>query len=183
MYLSENMFPMDINPGTNPQDFENSITNSPFPAFPAAAPPPLEASLSLSRAMAKARAHSSKRTTHHLLLAVSLSVCVLLPLLLPAAATAAVAVVEGDGEIKSALGAGRQWVTGKDEVNLVAEGDTARVGSVEEDEFAGGFGSLDSMLQWAIGTGIPNPLNSAVRSFDFLWEFKVLQEKVGPVDN
>jgi len=114
--------------------------------------------LSLSRAMAKARAHSSKRTTHHLLLAVSLSVCVLLPLLLPAAATAAVAVVEGVGEIKSALGAGRQWVTGKDEVNLVAEGDTARVGSVEEDEFAGGFGSLDSMLQWAIGNSDPEKL-------------------------
>ena len=186
MYLTENKFPMHINPGTNPQDFENSITNSPFPS-------PLRPLLlllllwkhrSLSRPMAKARAHASKRTTHHLLLAVSLSVSVLLPLLLPAAATAAVAVVEGDGEIKSALGAGRQWATGKDEVNLVAEGDTARVGSVEEDEFAGGFGSLDSMLQWAIGTGIPNPLNSAVRSFDFLWEFKVLyRKKVGPLDN
>jgi hsp70-interacting protein len=117
--------------------------------------------------MAKAMAHSSKRTTHHLLLAVSLSVSVLLPLLLPAAATAAVA--DGDGEIKSALGAGRQLATGnwKDEGNLIAEGDTAGGGSVEEDEFAGGFGSLDSMLQWAIGTGSPNPLNSAVQSFDF----------------
>ena len=185
MYLTENKFPMHINPGTNPQDFENSITNSPFPS-------PLRPLLlllllwkhrSLSRPMAKARAHASKRTTHHLLLAVSLSVSVLLPLLLPAAATAAVAVVEGDGGIKSALGAGRQWATGKDEVNLVAERDTAGGGLVEEDEFAGGFGSLDSMLQWAIGTGIPNPLNSAVRSFDFLWEFKVLHEKVGPVDN
>ncbi|XP_039795885.1 hsp70 nucleotide exchange factor FES1-like [Panicum virgatum] len=108
--------------------------------------------------MAKARAHASKRTTHHLLLAVSLSVSVLLPLLLPAAATAAVAVVEGDGEIKSALGAGRQWATGKDEVNLVAERDTAGGGLVEEDEFAGGFGSLDSMLQWAIGNSDPEKL-------------------------
>jgi nucleotide exchange factor SIL1 len=108
--------------------------------------------------MAKARAHSSKRPTHHLLLVVSFSVSVLLPLLLPAAvATAAVAVAEGDGEIKSALGAGRQWATGKDEGQLVAEGDTAGGGSVEEDEFAGGFGSLDSMLQWAIGTGSPKP--------------------------
>ena len=62
-------------------------------------------------------------------------------------------------------------------------GDAAGGSSVEEDAFGGGFGSLHSMLQWAIGTGIPNPLNSAVRSFDFLWEFKVLHEKVGPVDN
>ncbi|PUZ71499.1 hypothetical protein GQ55_2G318300 [Panicum hallii var. hallii] len=107
--------------------------------------------------MAKA-AHSSKRTTHHLLLAVSLSVSVLLPLLLLAAATAAVA--DGDGEIKSALGAGRQWATGnwKDEGNLIAEGDSAGGGSVEEDEFAGGFGSLDSMLQWAIGNSDPEKL-------------------------
>ncbi|CAN6174969.1 unnamed protein product [Urochloa humidicola] len=106
--------------------------------------------------MGKGRARSSKRPAHHLLLAVSLSVSVLLPLLLPAAAaTAAVAVAEGDGEIKSALGAGRH---GKDEAELVAEGDTAGGGSVEEDEFAGGFGSLDSMLQWAIGNSDPKKL-------------------------
>ncbi|CAN6218328.1 unnamed protein product [Urochloa humidicola] len=106
--------------------------------------------------MAKARTHSSKRPAHHLLLAISLSVSVLLPLLLPAAAaTAAVAVAEGDGEIKTALGAGRH---GKDKAELVAEGDTAGGGSVEEDEFAGGFGSLDSMLQWAIGNSDPKKL-------------------------
>ncbi|CAN6167616.1 unnamed protein product [Urochloa humidicola] len=104
--------------------------------------------------MGKGRAHSSKRPAHHLLLAVSLSVSVLLPLLLPAAAAAA-AVAEGDGEIKSALGAGRH---GKDKAELVAEGDTAGGGSVEEDEFAGGFGSLDSMLQWAIGNSDPKKL-------------------------
>ena len=70
------------------------------------------------------------------------------------------------------------------EVNLVVEGDAAGGSLVEEDNIDGGFGSLHSMLQWAIGTGIPNPLNSAVRSFDFLWEFKVLyRKKVGPLDN
>ncbi|CAL5087394.1 unnamed protein product [Urochloa decumbens] len=106
--------------------------------------------------MAKTRGHSSKRLTRHVLLAVSLSVSVLLPLLLPAAAaTTAVAVAEGDGEIKSALGAGRH---GKDKGELVAEGDTAGGGSVEDDEFAGGFGSLDSMLQWAIGNSDPEKL-------------------------
>ncbi|RLM87154.1 hsp70 nucleotide exchange factor FES1-like [Panicum miliaceum] len=80
------------------------------------------------------------------------------PAALAGAATAAVA--DGDGEIKSALGAGRQWATGnwKDEGNLIAEGDTAGGGSVEEDEFAGGFGSLDSMLQWAIGNSDPEKL-------------------------
>ncbi|OEL29197.1 hypothetical protein BAE44_0009785 [Dichanthelium oligosanthes] len=102
--------------------------------------------------MAKARAHSSKRTTHHLLLAVCLSVSVLLLLLVPAAATAAVAVAEGDGEIKSA--------TGKDEGELVAERGAGGGGSVEEDEFAGGFGSLDSMLQWAIGNSDPEKLKA-----------------------
>lgn len=126
--------------------------------------------------MAKARAHSSKRPTPHLLLAVSLSVSVLLPLLLPAA----VAVAEGDGEIKSALGAGRQWATGKDKGELVAEGDTAGGGSVEEDEFAGGFGSLDSMLQWAIGTGSPYPAKFCCTIFRFALEILNWTRK-GPV--
>ncbi|KAF8701088.1 hypothetical protein HU200_033739 [Digitaria exilis] len=108
--------------------------------------------------MATPRAHSSKRPTSHLLFAISLSVSVLIPLFVPAAATAAVALGEGDGENKSALGPGSQWATGKGEGQLVAEGDTAGGGLVEEDEFAGGFGSLDSMLQWAIGNSDPEKL-------------------------
>ncbi|TVU08780.1 hypothetical protein EJB05_42192 [Eragrostis curvula] len=107
--------------------------------------------------MAKARA-LSKRPGHHLI-AVVLSAAVLLPLLMPAAtAAAAVAVAEGDGENKSALGGTRQWATGKDEEQLVAEREAGGGGSVEEDEFAGGFGSLDSMLQWAIGNSDPEKL-------------------------
>lgn len=86
---------------------------------------------------------------------------------MPAAATAAVAVGEGDGENKSALGPGSQWATGKGEGQLVSEGDTAGGGLVEEDEFAGGFGSLDSMLQWAIGTGSPNPPKFCCTVFRF----------------
>jgi nucleotide exchange factor SIL1 len=115
--------------------------------------------------MAKGRAHPSKRPTHQLLLAAVLSVSVLLPLLVPAAA-ATVAVAEGDGV--SALGGGKQLAVGKDEGKLVAEGDAGGGGSVEEDEFAGGFGSLDSMLQWAIGTENPKPPNSVVQYFDLL---------------
>lgn len=99
--------------------------------------------------MAKGRAHPSKRPTHQLILAAVLSVSVLLPLLVPAAATVAVAVAEGGG---------KQLAVGKDEGKLVSEGDAGGGGLVEENEFAGGFGSLDSMLQWAIGTENPNPL-------------------------
>ncbi|WVZ65532.1 hypothetical protein U9M48_014880, partial [Paspalum notatum var. saurae] len=115
--------------------------------------------LSPSRAMAKARVHPSKRPTDQLLFAAALSVSVLLPLLVPAAATAAAAAV-GDGDNKSALGVGRQWAAGagKDEGKMVAEGGAGGGGSVEEDEFAGGFGSLDSMLQWAIGNSDPEKL-------------------------
>ncbi|KAL6601256.1 hypothetical protein ACP70R_044476 [Stipagrostis hirtigluma subsp. patula] len=109
--------------------------------------------------MATPTAHSKRPSHHHLLLAVALAAVVLLPLLVPAAtATAAVAVVEGDGENKSALGAARQWATGKDEAELVGgEGDGAG-GPVVGDEFEGGFGSLDSMLQWAIGNSDPEKL-------------------------
>jgi hsp70-interacting protein len=99
--------------------------------------------------MAKGRAHPSKRPTHQLLAAV-LSVFVLLPLLVPAAATVAVAVAVAEG-------GGKQLAVGKDEGKLVSEGDAGGGGLVEENEFAGGFGSLDSMLQWAIGMEKPNP--------------------------
>ena len=58
-------------------------------------------------------------------------------------------------------------------------GDAAGGSSVEEDAFGGGFGSLHSMLQWAIGTGIPNPLNSAVRSFDFFGNLKFCRKRSG----
>jgi hsp70-interacting protein len=100
--------------------------------------------------MAKGRAHPSKRPTHQLILAAVLSVSVLLPLLVPAAATVAVAVAVAEG-------GGKQLAVGKDEGKLVSEGDAGGGGLVEENEFAGGFGSLDSMLQWAIGMEKPNP--------------------------
>lgn len=105
--------------------------------------------------MAKPRA-LSKRPGCHYLLALVLSAAVVLPLLVPAASAAAavaVPVAEADGENKSAR-ATRQWATGKGEEELVAEKEADRIDSVVEDEFAGGFGSLDSMLQWAIGTAV-----------------------------
>ncbi|KAL6845944.1 hypothetical protein ACP4OV_023392 [Aristida adscensionis] len=114
--------------------------------------------------MAKPAAHSRRpgRRRGRLLLAVALSAAVLLPLLVPAAtASAAVAVgaaAEGEGENKSALGAPRQWATGKGEAELVAGDGEGGGATVVEDEFDGGFGSLDSMLQWAIGNSDPEKL-------------------------
>jgi hsp70-interacting protein len=107
--------------------------------------------------MAKPRALSKRPgCERHYLLAIVLSVAFVLPLLMPAA-TAAAAVAVADGENKSALGGTTHWATGKDGEELVAEREAGRVDSLVEDEFAGGFGSLDSMLQWAIGTGSQNP--------------------------
>jgi nucleotide exchange factor SIL1 len=102
--------------------------------------------------MAKARAHSERSSHRHLLLMLAVALLSAVLLLPVATASAAVAVsAEGDGENRSAA----QWATGKDEGELAAEREAAGGGSVVEDDFAGGFGSLDSMLQWAIGTGIP----------------------------
>ncbi|XP_066394658.1 hsp70 nucleotide exchange factor FES1-like [Miscanthus floridulus] len=123
--------------------------------------------------MAKGRPHPSKRPTHQLLLAAALSVSVLLPLLVPAAATLAVA--EGDGA--SALGGGNQLAVGKDEGKLVTEGDAGGGGSVEEDEFAGGFGSLDSMLQWAIGNSDPGKLKEEAADAQKLSEDELLKRR------
>jgi hsp70-interacting protein len=100
--------------------------------------------------MAKPRAPSKRPgCERRYLLAIVLSAAFVLPLLMPAAVA--------DGENKSALGGTTHWATGKDEEELVTEREAGRVDSVVQDEFAGGFGSLDSMLQWAIGTGTQNP--------------------------
>jgi nucleotide exchange factor SIL1 len=120
--------------------------------------------------MAKARAHSERSSHHHpilLLVAVALLLAALILPVASASAAVAVTAAEGDGENRSAA----QWATGKDEGELAAEREAAGGGSVVEDDFAGGFGSLDSMLQWAIGTGIPNPSSdSTISSFDSLWK-------------
>ncbi|XP_062199743.1 hsp70 nucleotide exchange factor FES1-like [Phragmites australis] len=127
--------------------------------------------------MAKARAHSKRPDDHHLL-GVVLSSVVLLPLLMPAATAAAAAVVaEGDGENKSALGAARQWATGKDEGELVAGGEAGGSASVVEDEFEGGFGSLDSMLQWAIGNSDPEKLKEKAADVEKLSADELLKRR------
>jgi nucleotide exchange factor SIL1 len=100
--------------------------------------------------MAKARAHSARSSHCHLLLMLAVALLSAV-LLLPVATASAAVAAQGDGENRSAA----QWATGKDEGELAAEREAAGGGSVVEDDFAGGFGSLDSMLQWAIGTGIP----------------------------
>uniref|UniRef100_A0ACD5YDT5 Uncharacterized protein n=1 Tax=Avena sativa TaxID=4498 RepID=A0ACD5YDT5_AVESA len=125
--------------------------------------------------MAKAKVHSERSIHRHLLIvgAVALLSAVLL---LPAAtASAAVAVAaEGDGENRSAA----QWATGKDEGELAAEREAAGGGSVVEDDFAGGFGSLDSMLQWAIGNSDPGKLKEEAADVQKLSEDELLKRRV-----
>lgn len=82
-----------------------------------------------------------------------LSSCALL-LLLVAVGAAAGAAAEKERANKSAAAGGLLWATGKDENDLLTAIDSDDPSAVEDDasdEFAGGFSSLDSMLQWAIG--------------------------------
>lgn len=84
-----------------------------------------------------------------------LSSCALLLLL--ALVGTAVAAAEKERANKSAAAGGLLWATGKDENDLLTAIDSDDPSAVEDDasdEFAGGFSSLDSMLQWAIGKQI-----------------------------
>ncbi|KAG8057368.1 hypothetical protein GUJ93_ZPchr0002g23198 [Zizania palustris] len=101
--------------------------------------------------MAMARVHAKRSRHHGLLVVVVLSAILLLPV--AAATAAAVAVAEGEGDNRSSLGA-----TGNEEGKMVSGAEPGGGGLVVEDEFAGGFGSLDSMLQWAIGNSDPEKL-------------------------
>ncbi|KAL5998519.1 hypothetical protein ACLOJK_009462 [Asimina triloba] len=76
-------------------------------------------------------------------------------LLLATAAAAVAAAVLDDSENKSSLG-GLFWATAKEEADLLAK--AAASSAEERDEFEGGFSSLDSMLQWAIGHSDPTKL-------------------------
>ncbi|OAY80467.1 Hsp70 nucleotide exchange factor FES1 [Ananas comosus] len=85
-----------------------------------------------------------------------LSSCALLLLL--ALVGTAVAAAEKERANKSAAAGGLLWATGKDENDLLTAIDSDDPSAVEDDasdEFAGGFSSLDSMLQWAIGHSDP----------------------------
>ncbi|CAM0952369.1 unnamed protein product [Alopecurus aequalis] len=121
--------------------------------------------------MANARAHSERSSHRHtlFLLAAALLSAVLIVPVATASAAVAVAAAEGDGENRSAA----QWATGKDEGELAAGG-----GSVVEDDFAGGFGSLDSMLQWAIGNSDPGKLKEEAEDVQKLSEDELLKRRV-----
>ncbi|XP_006660832.1 hsp70 nucleotide exchange factor FES1 [Oryza brachyantha] len=126
-------------------------------------------------AMARARCSRQSDTRRRLVAVAVLAGVLLLP----------VAVAEGEGENRSAA---RQWATGKDEGELVSgEESGGGGGSVVEDEFAGGFGSLDSMLQWAIGNSDPEKLKEQAEGVQKLsaddllkrrMEIKELMEKL-----
>ncbi|XP_010909422.1 uncharacterized protein [Elaeis guineensis] len=77
---------------------------------------------------------------------------VLLLLLAPLLAASA-----EEGENKSSSLGGLFWATGKDESDLlpVVDSDDPSAVESENDEFAGGFSSLDGMLEWAIGHSDP----------------------------
>uniref|UniRef100_A0ACD5XUC8 Uncharacterized protein n=1 Tax=Avena sativa TaxID=4498 RepID=A0ACD5XUC8_AVESA len=125
--------------------------------------------------MAKVRAHSERSIHRHLLLVGAVALLCTVLLLPAATASAAVAVAaEGDGENRSAA----QWATGKDEGELSAEREASGGGSVVEDDFAGGFGSLDSMLQWAIGNSDPGKLKEEAEDVQTLSEDELLKRRV-----
>lgn len=71
-------------------------------------------------------------------------------------AAAAAAAAEARANKSSSL-EGLFWATGKDESELLAVVESKEEPSAGEDEidgFAGGFSSLDGMLQWAIGKAV-----------------------------
>uniref|UniRef100_A0A453LAH6 Uncharacterized protein n=1 Tax=Aegilops tauschii subsp. strangulata TaxID=200361 RepID=A0A453LAH6_AEGTS len=65
----------------------------------------------------------------------------------------------------------------KDEGELAAEREAVGVGLVVEDDFAGGFGSLDSMLQWAIGNSDPGRLKEEAADVQKLSEDELLKRR------
>uniref|UniRef100_M8C0U7 Hsp70 nucleotide exchange factor fes1 n=1 Tax=Aegilops tauschii TaxID=37682 RepID=M8C0U7_AEGTA len=58
-----------------------------------------------------------------------------------------------------------------------AEREAVGVGLVVEDDFAGGFGSLDSMLQWAIGNSDPGRLKEEAADVQKLSEDELLKRR------
>ncbi|WOL16192.1 hypothetical protein Cni_G24974 [Canna indica] len=75
---------------------------------------------------------------------------------------AAAAAAEGPRANKSSSLGGLFWATGKDEGELLAMAESVEEPSAvvddKTDEFDGGFSSLESMLQWAIGHSDPEKL-------------------------
>ncbi|EAZ09731.1 hypothetical protein OsI_32019 [Oryza sativa Indica Group] len=126
-------------------------------------------------AMAARARYSRQPNSHRLLAVVVLTAILLLPVASAAAAVVA-AVAEGDGvENRSAA---RQWATGKDEGEVVSGEESRGGGSVVEDEFAGGFGSLDSMLQWAIGNSDPDKLKEQAEGVQKLSADELLKRRM-----
>lgn len=68
----------------------------------------------------------------------------------------AVGAVEKGTNMSSLLGQPRQWASGKDEAEILSEAEARGGGGGQGDSAVGGqggeFESLDSVLQWAIGT-------------------------------
>ena len=95
----------------------------------------------------------------HCCIAIALTLLLLLPLPLLAGAAE-------ERANKSSLG-GIFWATGKDESDLLTtlEAEDPSAVDNDSDELAGGFSSLDSMLQWAIGTFNLPPFLLDSRSF------------------
>ncbi|URD81605.1 Nucleotide exchange factor Fes1 [Musa troglodytarum] len=96
------------------------------------------------------------------------------------AAAAAAAAVDARANKSSSL-EGLFWATGKDESELLAMMESKEEPSAGEDEidgFAGGFSSLDGMLQWAIGHSDPEKLKEKAMDVQRLSEDELKKRRL-----
>ncbi|KAG2642593.1 hsp70 nucleotide exchange factor FES1-like isoform X1 [Panicum virgatum] len=112
-----------------------------------------------------------------------------LPAILPAVVAAAlllfsqaVGALEKGTNRSSLLGQPRQWSTGKDEAEILAEAEARGRGRVGGDSAAGEqggeFESLDSMLQWAIGNSDPDKLREKAAELETLSADELLKRQM-----
>ncbi|KAG2634234.1 hsp70 nucleotide exchange factor FES1-like [Panicum virgatum] len=112
-----------------------------------------------------------------------------LPAILAAAVAAAlllfsqaVVALEKGTNRSSLLGQPRQWSTGTDEAEILAEAEARGRGRVGGDSAAGEqggeFESLDSMLQWAIGNSDPDKLREKAAELETLSADELLKRQM-----
>ncbi|XP_066394075.1 hsp70 nucleotide exchange factor FES1-like isoform X4 [Miscanthus floridulus] len=93
----------------------------------------------------------------------------------------AAAAVEKGRNRSSLLGEPRQWATGKDEAEILAEAE-ARAGGGGEGlltrDDGREFASLDSMVQWAIGNSDPDKLREKAAELEWLSAEELLKRQM-----
>ncbi|XP_066399218.1 hsp70 nucleotide exchange factor FES1-like isoform X2 [Miscanthus floridulus] len=120
------------------------------------------------------------RRCHFPTLLATISVAALL-LFFPRFSPTEAAAVEKGRNRSSLLGEPRQWATGKDEAQILAEAE-ARAGGGGEGSLTGDdereFASLDSMLQWAIGNSDPDKLREKAAELERLSAEELLKKQM-----